>query len=306
VNPRIARCLAASATLVSLAVVGHAQAFPQTPSKPGGATPTDIVPQPLVGIGIEEHPGAQIPKGLTFRDQDGKTVTLDDYFKDGKPVVLDLAYYDCPMLCSIVLNGLKDGLKQLAWQPGKEFHVVVASIDPRDDEAKAQKKRKSYLDAFGKPVGEKGWDFLVGPKPTGKVDSPFDPEEIRSDDLHARELAKTIGFSYRWDDKTNQYAHAAGIFVFTPDGRLSRVLYGIQYSERDLRLALSEASAGKLGTTWDRVLLLCYHYDPNEHSYVLAGKRMMSAGGALTALLLGTFLVRLWRKEMQRHPETPS
>lgn len=297
------RSLALAATLfASLSIVpASAGAFPQSPSPMGGSSPppSDVVPVPLQNVDIAERPGAQLPKGLHFRDQDGNDVTLGDYFKDGKPVILDLAYYECPMLCSLVLNGLKDGLKQLAWTAGKDFHVVVASIDPRDSVSMAGKKRKTYLDAYGRPVTEaKGWDFLVGTPPPAGVDfAPFKAADVQSDDRNARELSKTIGFSYHWDEKTNQYAHAAGIFVFTPDGRLSRVLYGIQFQERDLRLALTEASQGKLGTAWDHVLLLCYHYDANEHSYVLTGKRVMRYGGGLTALILGSFLVRLWRKE---------
>lgn len=283
-NPRL---LLPAATFASFAFVtlagGDARAFPQEPSKAG--LPGNDVPKPLVGIEIVDKRGADLPKDLTFTNHEGKTVTLGSYFS-GKPVILVMAYYECPMLCTVVLNGLNAGLRDLAWKPGKDFRVVTVSFDKRDTVEAAKKKRDVYLKAYGRPVDPGGWDFLIG------------------DERSVVELAKTIGFGYRWDEKTDQFAHAAGAFVLSPNGKLSHTLLGIQFSERDLRLSLTEASEGKLGSAWDRVMLLCYHYDPNEHSYVLAGKRFMRAGGTLSALALGVFLARLWRREM-RKPSQP-
>lgn len=280
--------IAMAATFASLSLVpASGSAFPEKPSgPPQSVAPVDQVPKPLEGIEIEDKRGAMVPKDLRFRDQEGREVGLDTYL-DGRPVLLVFAYYECPMLCTVVLNGLKDGLKDLAWTAGKEFRVVTVSFDQRDDVAKAAKKRQAYAGAYGRHLADHAWDFLVG------------------DEASVRALTKAVGFTYRWDPKTEQFAHPAGAFVLTPEGRLSQVLHGIQFSERDLRLALTEASRGKLGTAWDRVLLLCYHYDPNEHSYVLAGKQLMRAGGGLTALVLGAFLFRLWRKELKK-PEDGS
>ena len=276
-----ASALAASLTFASVS----APAFPMEPSKAGIAN--DDVPRPLQGIEIVDKRGTALPRDLRFRDQNGREVTLGSYF-DGKPTIFVMAYYECPMLCTIVLNGLNAGLKDLAWTPGKEFRVVTVSFDTkRDTPAAAKAKRDRYLEAYGRPVLERGWDFLVG------------------DEQNVVAFAKAVGFGYRWEEKTQQFAHAAGAFVVAPDGRLSNTLLGIQFPERDLRLALSEASQGKLGSAWDRVMLLCYHYDPNEHSYVLAGKRFMKAGGTLSALVLGAFLARLWRRELRKGTQDP-
>jgi protein SCO1 len=286
--------LAAATLVASLALVSGrveqplvptaAHAFPQNPSGAREGVAGDDVPKPLQGIEITDNRGVELAKDLHFRNQDGRDVTLGSYF-EGKPVVLVMAYYECPMLCTIVLNGLNAGLKDLAWTPGREFRVVTVSFDKRDTPEAARKKRQVYVDAYGRPIDDRGWDFLV------------------SDEATVVQLAKTIGFGYRWDAKTDQFAHAAGAFIISPKGVLSNTLLGIQFPERDLRLSLTEASEGKLGSAWDRVMLLCYHYDPNEHSYVLAGRRFMRAGGTLSALLLGVFLARLWRRELRKQPE---
>jgi protein SCO1/2 len=238
------------------------------------------VPIPLREIEVEDKRGATLPLDLPLRDQDGRAVKLGDYFDGQHPVLLQLAYYQCPMLCSFVLNGVKNGVAQLAWTPGKEYRVVTVSFDTRDTPSTAAAKRGNYLRALGRPVDAHGWDFLL------------------ADDAVAHRIADTVGFHYKWDAKTDQFAHPAAVFVLTPNGKLSQTLTGLEFPERDLRMALTEASEGKLGSTWDRVLLFCYHYDPNQHNYVLAGQRLMRAGGALTVLILGGALARLWRKEL--------
>lgn len=247
---------------------------------PGSARAEDAIPAPLQGIGIDDRSGATIPRDVALRDQDGRTVTFGDLLRDdGKPVVLVLAYYQCPMLCTVVLNGMTDGLRELAWTAGAEYRVVTVSIDPRDTPEIARRKRASYVDAYGRTVGEHAWDFLVG------------------DEANVKRLADAVGFHYRWDEATQQYAHAAGAFVLTPDGRVSTTLHGARFPGNALRLALVDASHGKLGTAWDRVVLLCFHYDPAAGSYVVATTRLVKALGVVTVLLLGSWLARLWRKE---------
>jgi len=240
------------------------------------------LPKELVGVDIEERPGALLPADVKLRDQEGRDVTLGSYLDGEHPVILVLAYYECPMLCSMVVNGLMLGMKGLAWTAGKEYRVVVVSFDPRDTPETARKKRASYLGAYGRPVPERGWEFLVG------------------EEAEVRRVADAVGFRYRWEEETKQYAHAAGAFVFTPDGKLSRTLYGLNYSAKDLELSLLEASQGKLATAWGRVLLFCFHYDPAENKYVLATRRLMKAGGAFTVLGIGGMLLGFWRRERRR------
>lgn len=237
-----------------------------------------VLPRELEGVGIDERPGALLPRELEFHDQDGKSVRLGDYLEKDRPLLVVLAYYRCPMLCSLVLNGLGDGLRGVAWGVGERFRVVTISIDPSDTAGMAQKKRESQLGAYGRKVAPRGWDFLIGREPDVK------------------RLADAIGFHYRYDRLQKQYAHAAGAFVFTPDGRLSRTLYGISFPERSLRLALAEAAGGKLGSAWDKVLLFCYHYDPAARGYVVGARRVMKLGAVLTILGLGLFFRLLTRK----------
>ena len=267
---RIVRTCALVAVAIALVAVGFA-------SNVRAGEPT--VPKELQGIDIDERPGAVLPADLRLRDMAGKDVTLGSYFDGERPVVLLMAYYECPMLCSLVLNGMLKGMKGLEWTAGKEYRVVVVSFDPRDTPEVARQKREAYVGAYGRGVGERGFDFLVG------------------DEAEVRRLADTIGFKYRWDTETKQYAHAAGAFAITPQGKLSRTLYGIEFQNKDLRLALLEASEGKLGAAWGRVLLFCFHYDSSEGEYVLAGRRLMKAFGGLFALVLAGFLVRMWRAE---------
>ena len=261
------RLLLAALTLALVALVS---------ARPALAKDT-TVPAELQGIEIEDRQGAPLPRDIALRDQSGKAVTIGDYLDGKRPVVLVLAYYECPMLCTLVINGALDEMKKLRWTAGDEYRVVVVSFDPRDTPEGAAKKRMNYLDAYGRPVGERGFDFLVG------------------DAAQVKALAAAAGFHYRWDEDTKQFAHAAGSFVYTPDGRLSRTLYGITYP--GLKLALLEASEGKIGTAVDRVLLFCFHYDPLARGYVLATTRLVRASGVLTLAVLALWLLRFWRRE---------
>ena len=252
-------------------------------ARPASADDTSV-PVELQGIDIEDRQGAPLPRDIALRDQAGKSATIGDYLDGKRPVVLVLAYYECPMLCTLVINGALDEMKKLRWTAGDEYRVVVVSFDPRGTPEGAAKKRMNYLDAYGRPVAERGFDFLVG------------------EETQVRALASAAGFHYRWDEQTKQFAHAAGAFVYTPDGRLSRTLYGITYP--GLKLALLEASEGKIGTVVDRVLLFCFHYDPLARGYVLATTRLVRASGVVTLAVLALWLLRLWRRERKR-PVTP-
>jgi len=240
------------------------------------------LPKELVGVDIDEKFGATLPADVRLRDQDGRDVRLGDYIDGEHPVILALAYYECPMLCTLVLNGLVDGMKTLEWTAGKEYRVVVVSFDSRDTPELAKKKRAAYLGTYGRSVGERGWDFLVG------------------DEAEVRRLADAVGFKYHWEEATKQFAHAAGAFVVTPGGTLSRTLYGIAFPQKDLKLALLEATEGKIGSAWGRVLLFCFHYESSEGRYVLATRRLMKAGGVITVLGIAALLARYWRSERRR------
>lgn len=238
------------------------------------------VPSELTGIDIEDRRGAVIPREVTLRDQDTHPVLVGDYFDGKRPVVLVLAYFDCPMLCSMVINGVLEAMKELRWTAGAEYRVLVVSFDPRDTSAAALAKQKNYAASYGRPLAARAFDFDVGDK------------------AEVRRLASAVGFNYRWDEDSKQFAHAAGAFVITPDGRLSRTLFGLNFP--DLKLALLEASEGRIGTTIERALLFCYHYDPNAKGYVLATTRIVRASGLITMLALGTWLFGFWRGERRR------
>lgn len=268
------RSVAALAMLLSASVV-----FAGPKPAPGIDT---SMPKELTGIEIEEKPGAQLPTDVHLRDTQGRDVRLGDYFDGERPVILALAYYECPMLCTLVLNGLVDGLKGTDLSAGKDFRVVVISFDPRDTPEMANKKRETYMKAYGRPVPDRSWDFLV------------------ADQADVKRVADTIGFKYRWDEPTKQFAHAAGIFVASPNAVLSRTLYGLEFPSKDVKLALLEASEGKIGSAMNQVLLFCFHYSVSENRYVLATRRLMKAGGVLTVIGLAGLLARYWRAEKRR------
>ena len=200
-----------------------------------------------------------------------------------RPVVLVFAYYDCPMLCTQVINGLASALGVLSLEPGKDFEIVTVSFDPRDTPATATAKKAVYLDRYKRPGAAAAWHFLTGA-----------PASIER-------LTKAAGFRYVWDDQTKQFAHPTGVIVLTPDGRLARYLFGIEYGPRDLRLALVEASAGKVGTPVDALLLYCYHYDPMTGRYGLVIMRAMRIAGAATVLALASFIFIMLRRERAQH-----
>jgi protein SCO1/2 len=244
----------------------------------GGATaPDPTLPPALQGIGIDQRLGEALDLDLVFRDETGRTVRLADYFGRG-PVILTLNYYECPMLCTLELNGLVAALKTISLEPGRDFEIVTVSINPKETPDLAAEKKAHYVKDYGRPGGAAGWHFLTG-----------EEREIRA-------LAEAVGFRYAFDAESGQYAHAAGIVVTTPGGRLSRYFYGVDFPPRDLRLGLVESSEGKIGSLADRILLFCYHYDPATGRYGAAALTLMRAGGILTVLALGLGVALLLRK----------
>ncbi|MFZ5981702.1 MAG: SCO family protein [Candidatus Zixiibacteriota bacterium] len=239
-------------------------------------------PSQLRDIDIIEHLGDTIPLDIAFTDDRGQTIKLETYFHRGRPVILHPGYYTCPMLCNLVMNGLAAAAKEIPWLPGKEFQIVSFSIDPTETPLVAAAKKKNYLKAIGKPDIESGWDFLTG------------------DSAQSRALADAIGFKYYYDEDQKQYAHAAVLVIVTEDGRISRYLYGIEFRERDLKLALVEASEGRVGSTLDRLILYCYHYDPRAGGYVVFAGNIMRLGGLLTLIILAAFLTWLWLRDRRR------
>jgi protein SCO1/2 len=249
-------------------------------------TVASAVPAPLREIGFDQNLDQHVPLDTPLVDEAGRSVRLGDYFGK-RPVVLVFAYYDCPMLCTQVINGLASALGVLSLQPGKDFEIVTVSFDPRDTPATATAKKAVYLERYNRAGAEAAWHFLTG-----------SPASIQK-------LTRAAGFRYVWDEQTKQFAHPTGVIVLTPDGRLARYLFGIEYGPRDLRLGLVEASAGKVGNVADTLLLYCYHYDPMTGRYGLAIMRAMRIGGAATVIALGAFIFAMLRHEKHRAPGTP-
>jgi protein SCO1/2 len=240
------------------------------------------VPGQLKEITIEQKLDQQMPLDLAFRDEHGKAVKLGDYFGK-KPVVLALVYYTCPMLCNQILNGIAGSLKTISFDAGNDFEVVAVSFDPKDTPENAGAKKQAYLERYNRQGTENGWHFLCG------------------DDAQIKALAEAVGFTYRWDEATQQYIHASGIMVVTPQGKLSKYFYGIEYSPRDLKLGLVEASEGKIGSPVDQLYLFCFHYDPTTGKYGVVIMNIIRLLGAATLIgvALLVFFVRRQRREVE-------
>ena len=251
------------------------------PERLAPTPPSTAKPAILKDVGIDQRLGAQLPLDVILQDEQGRAVRLGQYF-GARPVVLVLAYYNCPMLCTQVLNGTLSALRVLSFDAGKQFEVVAVSFDPRDTPADAAAKKAPYVKEYNRPGAESGWHFLTG-----------GPGSI------AR-LTSAAGFRYKFDESIGQFAHASAIFVATPDGRLSRTLFGIEYAPRDLRLALIEAADKKIGTPVDQILLYCYHYDPKVGKYGAVVLNMVRLGGVAAVAILTTFLIVMWRRDRKR------
>lgn len=238
----------------------------------------------LQKVGINQKMGAQIPLDLPFADESGQDVTLRRYF--GKPVILALVYYQCPSLCNMVLNGVLRSIKQLDLTAGNQYQVLAVSFDPRETPEMAAAKKQNYLKDYirqdhKRQGAEQGWHFLTGPETSSKA------------------LADAVGFRYVYDALTNQYAHSSAIMILTPDGRVARYFYGIEYPARDVRLGLVEASSEKIGTPTDQVLLYCFHYDPTTGKYALVVMNVLRLAGLITVALLATFMIVMFRRDFR-------
>jgi protein SCO1/2 len=266
--------------LITLCLLPSA-ARAQYAQPPVGPMPTAKSDDVLKQVGIEQRLNNQVPLDLGFRDESGREVRLGDYFRNDKPVLLTLVYYECPMLCNQVLNGVVGTLGAVTFTPGKEFEVVTVSFDPREGPELAAKKKETYLKRYRRENAGLGWHFLTGDK--ASIDA----------------LAESVGFRYVWDEESKQFAHASAIMVLTPQGRLSHYFYGVEYSPKDLRLALVEASEGRIGSPVDALILYCYHYDPATGKFapVMA---VLRVAGVLTVIALAALIYYLSRRARRK------
>lgn len=230
-------------------------------------------------ISVEEHLGEVVLLELVFLNSRGDTVALGDFFRRGLPVLLSLYYTNCPMLCSLLLTGLAKGVRGMELTPGEDFQMLSISFDPRETPESAAAVKARYEGMLKPDIPPDGWEFLISP------------------DDQTRILAQTLGFNYFYIEERDEYAHPAVVFILTDSGGISRYLYGIEFNPRDLRLSLVEASQGKIGTTVDRILLYCFHYDPEAKGYVAMAGNIMKLGGLVSMLLLGAFLTILWGRD---------
>jgi protein SCO1/2 len=272
--------LTLSALLLASATAG---AFPSRSAAGGGSSvvPANEMPGPLRQVGYDQRLGEQVPLDLPFRDEAGRPVRLGDYFGK-RPVILVLAYYDCPMLCDLVLQGVVSTLKPLTFDAGKEFDVVVASFDPKDTPRKAAERKRTTLDSYGRAGREAGWHFLTGPQPS--IDA----------------LTNAVGFRYVYDKERDEYAHPAGLVILTPAGKVSRYLFGIDFPPRNVLFGLMESSHGKIGTAVDQLLLYCYHYDPAIGRYSATALNILRLAAGATVIGLAGLIVALRRRESQQ------
>ena len=265
--------------VVLLTGVLSASAQPDAPGlRPDPGPPASALPVPLQNVRFDQKLDARLPLDARFKDEDGRQVALGDYFGT-RPVVLAFVYYECPMLCTQVLNGLVSGLRVLDQTVGKEFDVVAISFDARETPVMAAAKKAVYLDTYKRPGAERGWHFLTG------------------DEAEIRRVTDAAGFHFSWDEATQQFAHASGVIVVTPDGRLARYLFGIEYPPRDLKFALMESSEGRIGSVVDQVLLYCYHYEPATGTYSLMAMNAVRLGGAVTVVVLLGFVGMSLRRD---------
>ena len=240
------------------------------------------LPPGLAGVGIQQRLDSQLPLEAKFRDEYGREVTLGKYFEGRKPVLLAPVYYRCPMLCTQIMSGLEGALRAVSLDPGKEFEVVAFSFDPKDVPETALAKKEMYMKRYRRANTQNGWHFLTG------------------DEASIKALTDALGYHVKYDPKTDQFAHASGVMIATPQGRLSKYFYGVEYSPRDIRLGLVEASENRIGNPVDALLLYCFHYDPATGKYGAVAMNMVRFGGAAFTLIGGTFLLIMFRRDFRR------
>jgi protein SCO1/2 len=266
-----------AAVALSMLFCGAASAQAMRPTADGAQA---LAPAKIVqNVKIDQNLGAQVPTDLTFRDEQGRTVKLADVFAKGKPVLISLVYFKCPGLCTMTLSGMSRSFKPLEFTPGKEFEVITVSFDPSEGPQLAAEKKANYLKEYGRPEAAEGWHYWTGDKKN--IDA----------------LCEAVGFHYAYDDQTKQYAHATALMLATPKGVLSRYFYGMEYSARDLRLGIVEASENKIGSLNDSVQLLCFQYDPHTGKYSFTILRVLKIFGTVVMVALASFLVLMFRRE---------
>lgn len=252
---------------------------------PSQAGTSNGLPNQLKSVGIEQKLGEQLPLDAVFKNEDGNNVKLGEYFGKGRPVILALVYYECPMLCNEVLNGLTGSLKGISFDAGKDFDVVAISFDARENDKPGLTKNKkaAYVERYARGNTENGWHFLTGTQ-----------EEIDK-------VTKAVGFNYQYDQQTDQFAHAGGIMIITPEGKISRYFYGIDYAPKDVKFGIMESSANKIGNPAEQLLLYCFHYDPSTGKYGLAVINVMRIAGVLTLLGMGGMFLFFWRYNKKKN-----
>jgi protein SCO1 len=273
-------------SLIPIAAQAQMTGIPAAGYKTEAGMSSSTLPAALRSIGFDQHINERVPLDAAFVDESGRPVRLGDYFGK-KPVVLSFAYFECPMLCTMSLNGLTSALKVLSLEPGSDFELLTISFDPKDTPASAREKKTHYVERYKHAGAEAGWHFLTGDQ--AAIDS----------------VTGAAGFRFAWDEDTKQFAHPTGVIVLTPDGRLARYLFGIEYGPRDLRYALVEASDGKVGSAVDALLLYCFHYDPMTGRYGLVVMRAIRIGGAVTVVALGAFIALMLRRERRARRRAP-
>lgn len=277
------RLAAPALLLATILVAGSVCAKPSPGVQVGRpAAPGEQLPKRLEGVDVKERLGEHLSLNLGFVDSLGKDVMLRDYFSGDVPVIVTLNYSDCPVLCSLILNGLVESLKQVDLTLGKDFRIVTVSINPKEKPERAHATQQRYLSQYGRPESRDGWQVLTG------------------SENNIRALARSLGFSYNYNEERDEYSHPSAFAIAAPDGKITRYIYGIEYLPDTLRLSLIEAGEGKVGTPLDKVLLYCFHYDESEGRYAPVAMNLMRLGGGIAVILLGGFMALLWRAEMKK------
>lgn len=243
---------------------------------------SDVKPHELEGVGITPKIGEYVDLSTEFTDESGESVTLGRYFNGSKPVIFSVVYYNCPSLCNFHLNGLTDTMKKLKWTVGDKFELVALTMNHREGYELAAQKKQSYIDEYGRPESENGWHFLTGTE-----------ENIKK-------VADQVGFGFKWLDEQQEYAHASAAIIMTPGGKISRYLNGIEFDKKDLRLALLEASNGKIGNVVDQIVMFCFQFDPTKNKYSLYAFNLMRLGAGLMVLVLAIILIPMWIRERKK------
>jgi protein SCO1 len=283
---RVARVTLAALIFCAAITTTSAVAQPMMPAGGPGGAPQALAPDTVIrDVGVDQNLDAVLAADLTFKNEAGQTVRLGDYYGK-RPLILSLVYYECPGLCTMTLNGVARALNALRFTPGKEYDLLVVSFDPRETPELAAAKKAKYVKEFNRHDGQAGWHFLTGDQPN--IDA----------------LCKTVGFRYRYDEKSKQYAHASAIMVITPQGHVSRYFYGLEYSTKDIELGLMEASQNRIGTLSDAVMLFCFQYDPASGKYSLAVMRLLRVAALATVATLGTFMFVMFRRDRRNKLRT--